>query len=174
MQSAKGKTKVWRIDWDVLQGSGRWENPLMGWASSADYMQGTTLAFRTREDACRFAERQGWDYYVQEPKAARIPPKNYGKWHLHSSHRHSGGGRVALHHTTHPPTHDTFSPPTTPYNAFTRTCTDKRSGQLLACPWQAPHPPHQVDRTRRKCIISRIRTPRAFERRQAQHSSSCE
>lgn len=54
MQSAKGKTKVWRIDWDVLQGAGRWENPLMGWASSADYMQGTTLAFRTREDAVRF------------------------------------------------------------------------------------------------------------------------
>jgi NADH dehydrogenase (ubiquinone) Fe-S protein 4 len=54
MQSAKGKTKVWRIDWDTLQGAGRWTNPLMGWASSADYMQGTTLMFRTREDACRF------------------------------------------------------------------------------------------------------------------------
>jgi len=54
MQSAKGKTKVWRIDWDVLQGAGRWTNPLMGWASSADYMQGTTLAFRTRQDAIRF------------------------------------------------------------------------------------------------------------------------
>lgn len=54
MQSAKGKTRVWRIDWDVLPGSGRWTNPLMGWQSSADYMQGTTLAFRTREDAVRF------------------------------------------------------------------------------------------------------------------------
>lgn len=57
MQSAKGKTKVWRIDWDVLQGSGRWTNPLMGWQSSADYMQGTTLAFRTREEAVRFVSR---------------------------------------------------------------------------------------------------------------------
>lgn len=57
MQSAKGKTRVWRIDWDVLQGSGRWTNPLMGWQSSADYMQGTTLAFRTREDAVRFVSR---------------------------------------------------------------------------------------------------------------------
>jgi NADH dehydrogenase (ubiquinone) Fe-S protein 4 len=54
MQSAKGKTKVWRIDFDVLQGAGRWTNPLMGWASSADYMQGTSLAFRTREDAVGF------------------------------------------------------------------------------------------------------------------------
>lgn len=24
----------WRIDWDTLSGSGRWINPLMGWASS--------------------------------------------------------------------------------------------------------------------------------------------
>ncbi|CAK9783221.1 hypothetical protein CC85DRAFT_325101 [Cutaneotrichosporon oleaginosum] len=83
MQSAKGKTRVWRIDWDVLPGSGRWTNPLMGWQSSADYMQGTTLAFRTREDAVRFAERQGWDYYISEPKKARIPPKNYADNYLY-------------------------------------------------------------------------------------------
>ena len=54
MQSAKGKTKKWVLDWDVLQGAGRWENPLMGWASSADYMQGTTMAFRSKEDAVAF------------------------------------------------------------------------------------------------------------------------
>ncbi|GMK56459.1 hypothetical protein CspeluHIS016_0302990 [Cutaneotrichosporon spelunceum] len=85
MQSAKGKTKVWRIDWDVLQGSGRWTNPLMGWQSSADYMQGTSLSFRTREDAVRFAERQGWDYYISEPKQARIPPKSYADNYNHQS-----------------------------------------------------------------------------------------
>lgn len=34
MQSGSGKSERWRIDWDVLQGAGRWENPLMGWASS--------------------------------------------------------------------------------------------------------------------------------------------
>jgi NADH dehydrogenase (ubiquinone) Fe-S protein 4 len=54
MQSAKGKTKKWILDWDILQGAGRWENPLMGWASSADYMQGTNMAFRSREDAVAF------------------------------------------------------------------------------------------------------------------------
>jgi hypothetical protein len=26
----------------------------MGWASSADYMQGTTMAFRSKEDAVAF------------------------------------------------------------------------------------------------------------------------
>lgn len=33
-QSGSGKSHRWRIDWDILQGGGRWENPLMGWASS--------------------------------------------------------------------------------------------------------------------------------------------
>lgn len=34
MQSGSGKTERWRIDFDILPGSARWENPLMGWASS--------------------------------------------------------------------------------------------------------------------------------------------
>jgi hypothetical protein len=34
MQSGGAKGENWRIDFDVLQGGGRWENPLMGWASS--------------------------------------------------------------------------------------------------------------------------------------------
>ncbi|TFK40829.1 Ndufs4, NADH dehydrogenase Fe-S protein 4 [Crucibulum laeve] len=79
MQSGAGKSSRWRIDWDTLQGAGRWENPLMGWASSADYMQGTRLSFRSKEDAIHFAEKQGWDYYVQEPTVRRIPPKNYAE-----------------------------------------------------------------------------------------------
>lgn len=34
MQSGSGKTERWRIDFDTLPGASRWENPLMGWASS--------------------------------------------------------------------------------------------------------------------------------------------
>jgi NADH dehydrogenase (ubiquinone) Fe-S protein 4 len=59
MQSGSGKTERWRIDFDVLPGGSRWENPLMGYASSADYMQGTRMSFRSSEDAARFAEKQG-------------------------------------------------------------------------------------------------------------------
>lgn len=66
------------IDFDVLQGAGRWENRLIGWASSADYVQGTTLAFRSKEDAIYFAEKQGWPYKVDEPKKIEVPPKSYG------------------------------------------------------------------------------------------------
>ncbi|GJJ13826.1 hypothetical protein Clacol_008083 [Clathrus columnatus] len=58
MQSGGMKGEKWRIDWDILPGAGRWQNPLIGWASSADYMQGTRLMFLSKEDAVRFAEKQ--------------------------------------------------------------------------------------------------------------------
>ena len=34
MQSGGAKGNRWRLDWDILPGGGRWENPLLGWASS--------------------------------------------------------------------------------------------------------------------------------------------
>ncbi|TFK28072.1 NADH-ubiquinone oxidoreductase 21kDa subunit [Coprinopsis marcescibilis] len=79
MQSASGKTERWRVDFDILPGGSRWENPLMGYASSADYVQPVRLSFYTKEEAAQFAERQGWDYYVQPPAVKRIPPKNYAE-----------------------------------------------------------------------------------------------
>jgi len=86
-QSGTGKSTRWRIDWDILQGAGRWENPLMGWASSGDYMQGTRMSFRTKEDAVHFAEKQGWDYYVQAPEINRIPPKNYAENYVYKPNK---------------------------------------------------------------------------------------
>ncbi|KAI0297707.1 ETC complex I subunit conserved region-domain-containing protein [Russula brevipes] len=62
MQSGGAKGNRWRLDWDILPGGGRWENPLMGWASSADYVQGTRLSFRSKEDAIHFSEKQGESY----------------------------------------------------------------------------------------------------------------
>ncbi|KAG8214551.1 Ndufs4, NADH dehydrogenase Fe-S protein 4 [Butyriboletus roseoflavus] len=87
MQSGSGKSERWRIDWDILQGAGRWENPLMGWASSADYMQGTRLSFKSKEDAIHFAEKQGWDYYIQPETVKRIPPKNYSESFVYKPHK---------------------------------------------------------------------------------------
>ncbi|EJF61067.1 NADH-ubiquinone oxidoreductase 21kDa subunit [Dichomitus squalens LYAD-421 SS1] len=86
-QSGSGKSNQWRIDWDILPGGGRWENPLMGWASSADYMQGTRLNFKTKEDAIHFAEKQGWDYYVAQEEVNRIPPKNYAENFLYKPNK---------------------------------------------------------------------------------------
>jgi len=33
-QSGRAGTRDWRVEFEVLQGSGRWESPLMGWAST--------------------------------------------------------------------------------------------------------------------------------------------
>ncbi|ORY81548.1 ETC complex I subunit conserved region-domain-containing protein [Protomyces lactucae-debilis] len=77
MQSGIQGTKLWRMDWDVLEKDNRWTNPLMGWASSGDFMQGTSLKFGTQDDAIRFAESQGWTYYLQAPHEQKFQVKSY-------------------------------------------------------------------------------------------------
>ena len=47
-----------------------WDNPLMGWVSSADTMANSSrlqMAFRNAKDAVYFAKKRGWDYEVKEP-----------------------------------------------------------------------------------------------------------
>lgn len=58
-QSGTWKQHQWRLDWDVLSKGHRWENGLMGWQSSGDFVQGTNLSFSSKEDAIYFAEKQG-------------------------------------------------------------------------------------------------------------------
>ena len=57
----------------------------MGWQSSADFMQGTNINFKTKEDAIRFAEKQGYEYFVQEPNSRKITPKLYANNFLWSA-----------------------------------------------------------------------------------------
>lgn len=40
-------------------------------------MQGTNLKFKTKEDAIAFAQKQGYEYFVQEPNERRVKPKQY-------------------------------------------------------------------------------------------------
>ncbi|WFD07231.1 ndufs4 NADH dehydrogenase Fe-S protein subunit [Malassezia vespertilionis] len=75
--SGKGGTREWRVDFDALAASGRWENPLMGWASTADHQQALSMKFDEKEDAVHFCQKQGWDFFIQEPHKAHIPPKSY-------------------------------------------------------------------------------------------------
>jgi NADH dehydrogenase (ubiquinone) Fe-S protein 4 len=72
------------MDWDVLGKGHRWENPLMGWQSSGDYMQGTHLNFKSKEDAINFAEKQGYEYFVQEPNVRKFTPKAYANNFLYT------------------------------------------------------------------------------------------
>lgn len=83
-QSGEHHGRHWRMDWDILQKGHRWENPLMGWQSSADYLQGTHLFFTTKEDAINFAQKQGYEYFVQEPNERRLLPKAYANNFLYS------------------------------------------------------------------------------------------
>ncbi|KAG0237718.1 Histone transcription regulator 3 [Actinomortierella wolfii] len=76
-QSGITNTGVWRIDFDTEAQAGRFENELMGWASSSDYMQALMMKFNTKEDAIAFAEKQGWEFVVQEPNQKIFKKKVY-------------------------------------------------------------------------------------------------
>ncbi|KAI2636024.1 putative NADH-ubiquinone oxidoreductase 18 kDa subunit [Xylaria nigripes] len=86
-QSGTWGAHHWRMDWDVLAKGHRWENPLMGWQSSGDFMQGTRLEFKTKEDAIRFAEKQGYEYFVQEPNERTFTPKAYANNFLYTPNK---------------------------------------------------------------------------------------
>ncbi|KAH8172575.1 ETC complex I subunit conserved region domain-containing protein [Sarocladium implicatum] len=86
-QSGDFRGKHWRMDWDVLAKGHRWENPLMGWQSSGDFMQGTNIHFHSKEDAIAFAEKQGYEYFVQEPNSRKITPKAYANNFLYSARK---------------------------------------------------------------------------------------
>ncbi|KAI1466982.1 ETC complex I subunit conserved region-domain-containing protein [Daldinia caldariorum] len=83
-QSGNWGSHRWRMEWDVLAKGHRWENPLMGWQSSADFMQGTRLEFKSKEDAIAFAEKQGYEYFVQEPNTRAFTPKAYANNFLYA------------------------------------------------------------------------------------------
>jgi len=72
------------MDWDVLPKGHRWENPLMGWQSSGDFMQGTHIFFKSKEDAISFAEKQGYKWFVKEPNERAFRAKSYSANFFHS------------------------------------------------------------------------------------------
>lgn len=57
----------------------------MGWQSTGDIMQCERVGFKTKEDAIRFANKQGYEYFVQEPNERRIIPKAYANQFVYSS-----------------------------------------------------------------------------------------
>ncbi|KAI8872497.1 hypothetical protein GQ42DRAFT_161248 [Ramicandelaber brevisporus] len=77
MQSGKHQTRHWRLDFEQQGTINRWENPLMGWPSTADSQTSLRMKFSSKDDAIRFAEAQGWEYIVHEPKQAVVKPKMY-------------------------------------------------------------------------------------------------
>ncbi|XP_016977223.1 NADH dehydrogenase [ubiquinone] iron-sulfur protein 4, mitochondrial [Drosophila rhopaloa] len=76
MQSGTDNINTWQIEFDNRD---RWENPLMGWASSGDPLSNMNVQFGSPEEAITYCERNGWRWYVDgsaKPKKERV--KNYG------------------------------------------------------------------------------------------------
>ncbi|CAF1051833.1 unnamed protein product [Adineta ricciae] len=72
-QSGTNNTKKWKVEWDTKE---RWENPLMGWASSADPHSSVMVEFSSKEDAMIYCER--YKYEVVEPPSRPHFRKTYG------------------------------------------------------------------------------------------------
>lgn len=77
MQSGSAQTKHWRLEFNP--NVPRWENPLMGWSSSRDPIQGVTLKFTNKEDAVKYAQDQGWAVQVKDEPLPPRRPKSYAE-----------------------------------------------------------------------------------------------
>ncbi|XP_077989118.1 NADH dehydrogenase [ubiquinone] iron-sulfur protein 4, mitochondrial-like [Glandiceps talaboti] len=75
MQSGSHNTHQWAIEFETRE---RWENQLMGWSSSADPLSNVMVKFNSKEDAIRFAEKNGWRYEVEEKREPIMRSKSYG------------------------------------------------------------------------------------------------
>lgn len=78
-QQGMGRMGQWKIRFDSTQ---KWENPLMGWTSTADPMacvSDSALSFETREQAVDFASRHGWGVEVLEPHKPVRKVKSYAE-----------------------------------------------------------------------------------------------
>lgn len=76
-QSGRAKTHAWLLEPELL--TPRTPEALMGWISANDTLSEMSgrLHFRNQEDAISFANRQGWDFVLEEAAERRIVPRNY-------------------------------------------------------------------------------------------------
>ena len=75
MQSGKGKTKGWRVEFetnDPLR-----PEPLMGWIASNDMSEQLHLPFLSLEEAIQFAKAKGLRYTICNPTQVSLIPKSY-------------------------------------------------------------------------------------------------
>ena len=66
MSSGQAKTRRWLLEFEPERP--RTIEPLMGYTSSDDMRSQISLQFDTKEDAIAYAERNGIEYKVFEPK----------------------------------------------------------------------------------------------------------
>ena len=83
MQSGTHGKNRWRLKWDTQE---RYENPLMGWASSCDPLSNLHLSFDSPESAIAYCVKHGFEYEVVQPKKVSKKRKSYGDNFAWSSH----------------------------------------------------------------------------------------
>lgn len=77
MQSGHGKAKFWVLEHEPA--SARTTEPLMGYTSSRDMMSQVTLKFDSKDEAVRYAERNGIGYRILEPKETKRRTISYSE-----------------------------------------------------------------------------------------------
>lgn len=75
MQSGKSKTGHWVLEFEPEKP--RKIDPLMGYTTSSDMRSQVRLTFESKDEAIAYAEKNGIDFRVQEPKQARRPQISY-------------------------------------------------------------------------------------------------
>jgi ETC complex I subunit conserved region len=75
MQSGQGKTGEWVITFPPALTPAI--DPLMGWMGMAETTQQLKLSFANKEEAVEYANKNGLEYDIIEPKHRIIKPKSY-------------------------------------------------------------------------------------------------
>ena len=76
MQSGDAKTRHWVLEYTPEE---RGEvDPLMGWTSSSDTQTQVKMSFESKEAAVAYAEANGIDASVQDPKKRGVNIRNGG------------------------------------------------------------------------------------------------
>ena len=76
MQSGKGKSKDWVLDYETDLRA-RSIDPLMGWTSSSDTRGQVKMTFDTRDEAIAFAQKEGLRFTVEDVRPSNRLVKSY-------------------------------------------------------------------------------------------------
>ena len=75
MQSGNKNTKKWLAEF--ISDIDTRKDTLMGWNSSLDTNSQIKVFFDTKEQAIKWAQKNNFQYFIEEEKTKKIKPKSY-------------------------------------------------------------------------------------------------
>jgi hypothetical protein len=75
MQSGRANLDTWILEFE--SDTAQQVDSLMGWVGGGNTKRQVKMKFDSKEDAIAYAEREGLNYQVTEPKQRRVLIKNY-------------------------------------------------------------------------------------------------